>query len=256
MKRELRYFLILCLFTHISCSRIASSGCNLFARTSSKTSQNTIKNFNKIKDVKYIDEILIPNSKAYNPKPYLPDVPAGTFNKPTNIGIKKNYNPSIGDLINPKNVQSTYQNHLQKEIYGSNLAKSVVQSTGFELKVFNSSGDNVAILANQQDEITRIHLQNKYRQELINIVDEVFDNISVKQINDRKILEQEIIRAVNNKIKSNPALNLDMNTGMLTCKFSIGLTTNNIRGSINILNTVKNGLVIGMGGYYKIKQMN
>ena len=154
-------------------------------------------------------------------------------------------------LIKPKpNVMTRALE--RNEVSGSATAKRVVPVDAIELKVLNSSGSTISKLPSSNSTHMNTLLQSHYRKEFVTIVDNVFSDITKKQITSIKQLDEEIFKAVKAKVGHKKSFRFDLSSGKLTYEMeSFGMS-----GSINIIQSIKDGLIIGGGGYYIVKEIN
>jgi len=218
--KALKFLFFISFFTYISCGSIARTGCKAVSKSAVRSSsKSAVKS----------------GSKA-----------AGNSTDDILRQLKKNPKKVPHPNMLPGAV-TTYG-----DAAGSSTARSVVPNSAIELKVLSSSGSKVSTLSNTNSVYMKIYTKNQYRQEFINIVDDVFANISKKKITSPKQLDKEILKAVKSKIGNNKSFTINMVEGRLTCSMDMyGMS-----GTINIVAAVKDGLIIGVGGYYVTKELN
>ena len=218
--KKIKILFIISFFGYISCGGIARAGCKAASKTTAKSGTKAA--------VKSADDILL-QPKVYD----------DLLKKKPQLGVPK------------PNVLPGVSGTSSAEITGTATARSVVPNAAIEFKVLNSSGSTVSTLSNANSIHMKAYLQNQYRQEFIRIVDDVFSNISRKQISSSKQLNKEIIAAVKSKIANNKSFIFDASKGNLTYKMDL----QEMSGTINIIKSIKDGLVIGASGYYIAKEL-
>ncbi len=211
------YFLMFCLFSLMSCGGIAKLGCNAVGRGATRTAANStddiLRNAGRT-GLNSTDDIL----------------------RAQRLGLKPPIVPNGGIFA---------------ETSGSSTAKSVVTPSSIELKVLNSSGQAISTLNNTSEIYLQMYAQNMYRQQFINVVDDVFVNLEVQQIRSAKVLEKEIKKAIKASIGESKAFTFNASEGVLT--YEIQTTSLQLSGSIKISEAIKDGLIVGGAGYYVAK---
>lgn len=222
------------LFLFISCGTLTKRGCRIVAepmierQVKKKVSETAAKRVAERQARKVLlKKVLAKGSRK--------DIIAIQQNK-----IKNIINPPL-DIFDPT----------LDELIGTTTSKAVLKNAPIELKILNSSGKQVSTIPIPDKLKLHNYIRNEYKQIYISVIDEVFMDISKKEIKSSTILHKEILKKVELIIGEKRYLDFNTKEGILTSTIKrFGYS-----GDIKIIDVIKDGVIIGGGGHYIIKEI-
>jgi len=140
-------------------------------------------------------------------------------------------------------------------IVGDESTNKAIPPNSIKLNVYSSSGKIVArVSANANEILGKVHLKRQFQKRFSKIYDDVIDELMDKKIPSQEQLEKEISKAIAKRIKDKKYYKFNEETGNLTHKMSFDRVQTRIDGTINMVKTIKDALIIGGGGYLLFKE--